>query len=70
MYWDGVSWTPIYPGFGGSVMKAFVREDRLYVGGNFSHAGGMEIPYLVAWVDDGVVEVEEKSMGSFKSMFR
>lgn len=53
--WDGAAWEPLGTGVSHQVRALAVFDDgsgagpRLYVGGEFTHAGGAEIPSLATW---------------------
>ena len=47
--WDGTAWQPLGDGVDGSVRSLAWGNDRLYVGGIFTDAGGVTTDNIAAW---------------------
>lgn len=50
--WDGMSWSPLGPGIDGSVKALIVHNDKLYIGGEFDHAGVVAASRIASWDGD------------------
>lgn len=54
-FWDGTEWSPLGEGLSSSknekviVYDLIVDDDKLYVGGKFTHAGGTEVNNIAVW---------------------
>jgi hypothetical protein len=49
--WDGQQWTPFHSGVDDRVQCLFAMDSTLYVGGRFTHAGGIPSKFVARWDD-------------------
>lgn len=49
--WDGQTWTPFHSGLDDAVQCLLPMDSTLYVGGRFTHAGGIPSIYVARWDD-------------------
>ncbi len=70
--WDGTSWHPLgsglgYPGWNAHVSTlAFVPDGSLYVGGDFTTAGGKPSSRIARWATPNVIApIEQPGAGTF-----
>jgi hypothetical protein len=47
--WDGSMWNNVGGGINGEVFALAVLQGKLYAGGNFTFAGGIETPFIAMW---------------------
>ena len=60
---DGTSWRFVGEGCNGWVRDLVVWDDRLWIGGNFTTAGGLRANGLTSWSDDPVLAGEDADIG-------